>query len=84
MEASSYNLNISNKESGDILKRLKEWRSEICQRSNVPAYIVMHDRTLLEIIQKKPASIDELQDIHGFGPTKIMKYGKEVLQIVNN
>ena len=45
--------------------------------------MVMHDRTLLEIAQKKPGSIEELQEIYGLGPVKRMKYGKDIIRIVN-
>ena len=75
--------NISNNASGGILKALRDWRRNICQSSNIPPYMVMHDRTLLEIVQKKPASVEELQEIYGLGPTKIMKYGKDIMRIVN-
>ncbi len=75
--------NISNNASGNILKMLKDWRRNICQSSNIPPYMVMHDRTLLEVAQKKPASVEELQEIYGLGPTKIMKYGKDIIRIVN-
>ncbi|MEA3514687.1 MAG: HRDC domain-containing protein [Nanoarchaeota archaeon] len=42
-----------------------------------------HDRTLLDIAQKMPMTLAELEDVHGLGPAKIMKYGEEILKVVS-
>ncbi|MFH2027709.1 MAG: UvrD-helicase domain-containing protein [Nanoarchaeota archaeon] len=72
------------KKSGDIVSRLKEWRREISNQISIPSYMVMHDRTLIDIAQKMPLTNEDLEEIHGLGPTKIMKYGKEILDIVQS
>ena len=43
----------------------------------------MHDRTLIDISIKMPTTARELEDIHGLGPTKIMKYGEQILDIIS-
>ena len=50
---------------------------------NIPPYMNMHDKTMIEIAQRMPLSRRELHDIYGLGPTKIMKYGEDILSIVN-
>ena len=69
--------------SSDVITRLKEWRSAISREQGTPAYIIMHDRTLLDIAQKMPMTLAELEDVHGLGPSKIMKYGEEILRVVS-
>lgn len=69
--------------SSDVITRLKEWRSAISREYGTPAYIIMHDRTLLDIAQKMPMTLAELEDVHGLGPAKIMKYGEEILKMVS-
>ncbi|MCK4729700.1 MAG: UvrD-helicase domain-containing protein [Candidatus Aenigmarchaeota archaeon] len=65
------------------LTKLKNWRKEISKQSEIPAYCVMHDSTLMEILTKMPGSSSELQEIRGLGPVKITKYGDQILEIIN-
>jgi superfamily I DNA/RNA helicase len=74
---------ISIDQSKDMITRLKDWRRKLSKEHNVPAYVIMHDRTLIDIAQKIPRESAELEEIYGLGPEKIMKYGEEILKIVN-
>jgi len=74
---------ISIDQSKDMITRLKDWRRKLSKEHNVPAYVIMHDRILIDIAQKIPRESAELEEIYGFGPEKIMKYGEEILKIVN-
>ena len=74
---------ISIDQSKDMITRLKDWRRKLSKEHNVPAYVIMHDRTLINIAQKIPQESAELGKIYGLGPEKIMKYGEEILKIVN-
>ena len=74
---------ISIDQSKDMITRLKDWRRKLSKEHNVPAYVIMHDRTLIDITQKIPRESAELEEIYGLGPEKIMKYGEEILKIVN-
>ncbi len=70
-------------QSKDMITKLKDWRRKLSKEHNIPAYIIMHDRTLIDIAQKIPRESAELEEIYGLGPEKIMKYGEEILKIVN-
>ena len=48
----------------------------------VPAYVVLHDATLRDLAAARPASLHELAAVKGFGPTKIERYGDDVLAVV--
>jgi ATP-dependent DNA helicase RecQ len=48
----------------------------------VPAYVVFHDSTLAEIADRRPRTVVELLAVSGVGPSKIERYGAEVLGIV--
>ena len=71
-----------NSGSNNAITELKKWRSMIASENSIPAYIVMHDKTLIEIATLKPQCIEDLENIYGLGPTKIKKYGQEILRIV--
>jgi len=74
---------VSIDQSKDMITRLKNWRRELSKEHDVPVYVIMHDRTLIDIAQKMPRESAELEEIYGLGPTKIIKYGEEILKIVN-
>ena len=41
---------------------------------------MFHNSTLAEIAERRPRSITELASIPGVGPTKLERYGSEVLE----
>ena len=59
---------------------LKHWRLKRAKADEIPAYVVFHNSTLAEIAQRQPKSIAELASVPGVGPTKLERYGPEVLE----
>jgi superfamily II DNA helicase RecQ len=43
---------------------------------------VLNDRTLAAIVEQMPTSEDELGQIAGIGPTRLERYGGELLELV--
>ena len=72
------------KQSTDTITRLKDWRRALSNELSIPAFMIMHDKTLIDLAQKKPMTMTELENVHGLGPTKIMKYGEELLELVSS
>jgi len=66
-----------------LFESLRATRLDIARAKGIPAYVVCHDRTLLEIAAYKPTSIEALADIHGMGPARIERYGEPFLETVN-
>jgi DNA helicase-2/ATP-dependent DNA helicase PcrA len=62
-----------------VVKALKAWRLERAKRDEVPAFVVFHDTTLEEIARRRPQELWELAKVSGVGPTKLERYGVEVL-----
>jgi len=63
-------------------KRLREWRLERARTDGVPPYVVFHDRVLHEIAEARPTTMGELGRIAGVGPSKLERYGDDVLATV--
>jgi DNA helicase-2/ATP-dependent DNA helicase PcrA len=61
---------------------LKRWRRERSVADNVPAFVVFHDSTLEEIVERRPATLPELAALPGIGPTKLERYGADVLKVL--
>ncbi|MBW2159961.1 MAG: ATP-dependent DNA helicase RecQ [Deltaproteobacteria bacterium] len=66
-----------------LFESLRSTRLDIARAKGVPAYVICHDRTLLEIAAYKPTSIEALADIFGMGPARIENYGEPFLDTVN-
>lgn len=65
----------------ELRERLHKWRMERFKKDNVPAYMIMHQTTLLDIATYIPHTRKELLSIKGFGETSFKKYGEEILSI---
>jgi ATP-dependent DNA helicase RecQ len=65
-----------------LFERLRAWRRDRAQADSVPAYVVLHDRTLREVAAARPRSRADLAAVNGFGPTKLERYGDDVLTVV--
>jgi DNA helicase-2/ATP-dependent DNA helicase PcrA len=66
-----------------LFERLKEWRRRRAQADGVPAYVVFHDRTLVEIAERRPHDRSGLASISGIGPATLERYADEVLQVTS-
>ncbi len=65
-----------------VLAALRDWRRQEAARREVPAFVVLHDRTLAAIAAARPATLDALSDIPGIGPAKLTAYGNELLTLL--
>jgi DNA helicase-2/ATP-dependent DNA helicase PcrA len=68
--------------AGDAAAALRTWRLERAKRDGVPAYVVLNDRHLLGIAAARPSSARELAACDGIGPTKLERYGDEILALL--
>ena len=64
-----------------LWERLRAWRSETAKAHGVPAYVVFHDATLLELARACPGSLGRLSAVPGIGAAKLERYGQSILQI---
>ena len=65
-----------------LFERLRAWRLERARVDEVPAYVVLHDATLRELASVKPENERDLAAVKGFGPTKLERYGDDVLAVI--
>ena len=62
-----------------LAARLKEWRTGEAKRLRVPAYCVLHDRTLTAVASARPRNPRELIAVEGIGQAKVDKFGAAIL-----
>lgn len=66
----------------EILKSLKQWRSEKAYKLKISNFLICHNSELINVVVQKPSSITELRSIKGFGSLKSDKYGEDILSIL--
>jgi DNA helicase II / ATP-dependent DNA helicase PcrA len=65
-----------------VYAALKQWRLRRATTDELPAYVVFHNTTLAEIAGRRPRDLSELGAVPGVGPTKLERYGEEVLAVL--
>jgi ATP-dependent DNA helicase RecQ len=66
-----------------LVAYLKDWRRDVAAMRKVPAFVVLHDASLLDLAAKKPKTLAQLLTVHGFGRAKTESLGSEVIQALN-
>ena len=69
-------------EDAPLLSALKAKRRALAEAANVPAYIIFNDRTLIEMAQTRPHTIDDMAQIGGVGEKKLKSYGAAFLKVI--
>jgi ATP-dependent DNA helicase RecQ len=66
----------------ELFERLKAWRGGEARSQGVPAYVILHDRTLADIARQRPATLQALGQIGGIGAKKLERYGAALIGMV--
>ena len=65
-----------------LFDALRAWRAGLARAQGVPAYVILHDKTLRELASRRPASLDDLLGVPGIGQAKAERYGETLLQLM--
>jgi ATP-dependent DNA helicase RecQ len=65
-----------------LWQALKAKRLELAREQAVPPYVIFHDSTLLEILNRRPQTLDEMGRISGIGQAKLARYGDAFLEVL--
>jgi ATP-dependent DNA helicase RecQ len=60
-------------------EHLREWRKTYADSKDIPAFIVFSNRTMVDLANKDPRTLEELKRVYGFGDAKIEAIGQIVL-----
>jgi ATP-dependent DNA helicase RecQ len=65
-----------------LFNTLRTWRAERAREQGVPAYVILHDKSLRELAARRPASLASLLDVPGIGQAKVDRYGEALLLLL--
>ena len=69
-------------ENASLLSALKAKRRALAETADVPAYVIFPDRTLIEMAERRPASLDQMMGITGVGSKKLESFGATFLAVI--
>ena len=67
-----------------LFDALRGWRADKAREQGVPAYVILHDRTLHELATLRPQSLTALLDVPGIGLAKAERYGEALLELLRD
>ena len=62
--------------------RLREWRRAQASEAGKPAYTIFNDRTLAALAMACPSTEAELAAVPGIGPSRIERFGEDILAVL--
>jgi ATP-dependent DNA helicase RecQ len=65
-----------------LFEALRAWRAGLAREQGVPAYVILHDKTLRELATRRPACHDDLLGVPGIGQAKADRYGEALLLLM--
>ncbi len=65
-----------------LLGRLQAWRSQRASLDGMPPYVIAHNKDLMALAAIRPSSEAALANVPGFGPSRVAKYGEEILALI--
>lgn len=69
--------------SGVLMERLANYREAKAREAGLRLFDVLSDRSLEDIVSKKPETAEGIMSISGIGAAKAKKYGDDILEIVS-
>jgi ATP-dependent DNA helicase RecQ len=58
-----------------LFQRLKALRLSLARERHVPAYVILPDRSLLDMAARRPRTLEEFSDVYGIGNAKLKEFG---------
>lgn len=68
----------------ELYFNLRNWRDRLCEEQNIPIYFIANAASLKDISTYLPITVEQLQQLSGFGKTKAEKYGDEIIAMVHD
>ena len=63
----------------EFFDALREVRLRLARERGVPPYVIFHDTTLRDMVQRRPRTLEDLHDIYGVGAKKAADFGDAFL-----
>ncbi len=65
-----------------LMEALKQLRKSLADEQGLPPFVIFHDSTLIQMCEKRPTELKEMQYISGVGEKKLQQYGAAFIQVI--
>jgi ATP-dependent DNA helicase RecQ len=65
-----------------LFEALREVRTRLARERGVPPYVIFHDTTLRDMVQRQPRTIEDLHEVYGVGAKKAADFGDAFLDAI--
>lgn len=69
--------------NSSLYNKLKSYRLKTSQERGIPPYCIFTNKTLDDLVEKHPITLNELKIVTGIGKLKITMYGEDIINICN-
>lgn len=76
--------NTSDTSDNVLWEALRICRKKLADENDVPPFVIFHDATLSEMMERQPGNREQLLSISGVGASKLEKYGDAFLEVISN
>ncbi|HZR23285.1 MAG TPA: DNA helicase RecQ [Vicinamibacterales bacterium] len=66
----------------DLFDVLRGVRLRLARERGVPPYVIFHDSTLRDMVERRPKTVDELHEVYGVGARKAATFGDAFLDAI--
>jgi len=73
-----------NETQDELFELLRDTRARLATQNGVPAYVIFHDATLLQMVEVCPTTEEELLGLSGVGAAKLERYGEAFLETIRD
>ena len=74
--------NTSKDSDNRLWEALRACRKLLAESNNVPPYVIFHDATLVEMVERQPQNREQFSRISGVGESKLEKYADDFLAVI--
>jgi ATP-dependent DNA helicase RecQ len=67
---------------GGLFDALRQVRLRLARERGVPPYVIFHDTTLRDMVQRHPQTLEDLHDVYGVGVKKAADFGDAFLDAI--
>ncbi len=73
---------FSKEADNKLWNALRECRKQQAEEQGIPAYMIFHDATLVEMMERQPQTLEQFARISGVGERKLEAYGDAFLAVI--
>lgn len=74
----------SKAKDNQLWEALRACRKQLADQNNVPPYVIFHDATLMEMVERQPQNREQFARISGVGESKLSNYADDFLAVIQS